>query len=195
MGFLTRAVVCSGSLIGLGGFCIYQYTSPIRQDYSRPSSQQVTKQITTFNSKQNPIDWSYLSIQCSKSSFTAKPVPTAKSVMLAMFNSWVMAPERTFLKLYLSSYAPATSEVGASSFGIFDTVYSDNNDVILHWKMRNKLEGLHVIRAIDQGQHVVFQFDCVFWNPASPVAPANAITSYFHTVYAKMLLRAAVNAL
>ncbi|KAJ8103373.1 hypothetical protein POJ06DRAFT_67929 [Lipomyces tetrasporus] len=192
---LTRTLVYSGSLLGLSGLCIYQYTSPIRQDPPRPVAQLVAKQIEFFNTNRNPVDWTCLSMRCSKSVFTAKPLPTAKSVMLAMFNSWIMAPERNFLRLFISSYAPATAKVGESSFGLFDTVYSDGDDVILHWQMRNKLEGLHVIRAIDQGEDVVFQFDTAFWNPVSQVPPANAFTLYIHTVYAKMLLRAAVAAL
>ncbi|ODQ71480.1 hypothetical protein LIPSTDRAFT_73173 [Lipomyces starkeyi NRRL Y-11557] len=192
---LTRTLVYSGSLLSLSGLCIHQYTSPIRQDTPRPLAQLVAKQIESFNTNRSPVDWTYLSMRCSKSSFTAKPVPTAKSAMLAMFNSWVIAPERIFARLFISSYAPATAKVGESSFGIFDTVYSDSDDVILHWRVRNTLEGLHVIRAIDQGEDVVFQFDTVFWDPVCQVQPANAVSLYFHTVYAKMLLRAAVAAL
>ncbi|KAK9350628.1 hypothetical protein V1523DRAFT_419212 [Lipomyces doorenjongii] len=191
---LTRTLVYSGSLLSLSGLYIYQYTSPIRQDPSRPLAQLVAKQIETFNTNRNLVDWTYLSLRRSKSDFTATQVPTAKSVMLAMFNSWVMAPERTFARLFTSSYSPATATVGESSFGLFDTVYSDSDNVILYWRMRNTLEGLHVIRAIDQGEDVVFQFDTVFWNPVRQVPPANAFSNYIHTVYAKMLLRAAVAA-
>ncbi|KAJ8098161.1 hypothetical protein POJ06DRAFT_200531 [Lipomyces tetrasporus] len=193
---LIRMLLYSGSAIGLVSFCIYRYTSPVSQDRPRPPSQRLRNHIDSFNPSQYPVDGTYLSMRLAKSTTTSSD---ARTVMLAIFNSWVMSPERNVVKLFSSAYEPVTAKVGESSLGLFETVHADDNEVILHWKVHNKLEGLHIIRAIDHGHdEVAYQLDSVFWNPWNPVGkvpPAGPFSTFAHTVYAKMMLRAGVASL
>jgi hypothetical protein len=151
-------------------------------------------QLKVYNRRSHPLGCNAVSYEVEKSQIASgKKIPT-QDLTIALFRSWPMLLERTFLKYYASNYEEPSTEVGSEVFGLFKVLASDSSHVTLHWAVRTNLEGLHFLRCRESETKLIFDFETVWWDPVhKDKAVDGNIGNMFHVLYSRFLLQAAVN--
>lgn len=108
---------------------------------------------------------------------------TSTNLVLSMFSSWSMIPEKMLLWLTLPEYQNLSVDEGKLIYGMFKVEKSSSDEVILSWKMLN-LEGIHVYYTNKN----FYKFQTIFWYNEKPPF----ILFVFHDIYSKILLASAL---
>lgn len=108
---------------------------------------------------------------------------TSQNLVLSMFSSLSMIPEKMILWLMLPEYQKLSLDKGDLIYGVFKVEESNSDEVILSWKLLN-LEGIHVFYTNNN----FYKFQTIFWYNEKPPT----LLFVFHDIYSKILLASAL---